>query len=125
VYRHWFIALLALPLVMAMPDRAPAADYAYGYFSGTRYADAYGPYYRIGRSDYRYRVDGYGVYYYRAGGTPHCSRGHGRRSCANYGLPRTPAQYFAAYYYNSRGGIGRGYWTSGYTTDGRMHRYLD
>ena len=122
MYRHWLIALLALPLVIAMPDPAPAEGF--GFVGGYRSADAYGPYYRIGGHDYRYRVDGYGTYYYRAGGAPYCWRSYGwRRGCANYGLPRSPAQYFAAYYYNSRGGIGRGYWTSGYTTDGRMHRY--
>jgi hypothetical protein len=100
----------------------PAAAADYGYFSGYRYADGFGPHYRIGGHDYRYRVDGYGTYYYRADGRSCCERRYWR-SRVGYGLPRSLARNFNAYYYSSRGGLGHGYWTTVYTTDGYAHHY--
>ena len=49
------------------------------------------------------------------------------RSC-RCGLGRvnlyyTPAQDYAAFYYNSRGGVGRGYSTTAYSTNGYPHHY--
>jgi hypothetical protein len=37
----------------------------------------------------------------------------------------SPPQYYTAFYYRGRGGIGRGYWTTAYSTDGYPHHYRD
>ena len=39
------------------------------------------------------------------------------------GIQNSLAQDYSASYYQSRGGIGRGYWTTVYSTDGYFHRY--
>jgi hypothetical protein len=49
------------------------------------------------------------------------------RSCrcapGPYTRYNTPARDYAAFYYNSRGGVGRGYSTPAYSTDGYAHHY--
>ena len=53
----------------------------------------------------------------RRGSPCHCGP---RRAAIQYSL----GQYYSAFYYRSRGGIGRGYWTTAYTTDGYAHFYM-
>jgi hypothetical protein len=76
-------------------------------------ASANGGAWSWGRGTLRHHVWHYRFWHHRS---CRCARGP-------YTRYYTPAQDYAAFYYNSRGGVGRGYSTPAYSTDGYAHHY--